>query len=964
MKNNVIALLLSAAVLSAAVPAASVKYATVSAEDAPTITDEDISGYSAGAQFAFPSQMRGAEVTPSIDYVRPKPNGTGYTEEEVYRELNDMFDRAAVLSVNSLIINTSYGGNVFFGDAASDSESIVQYTSESAFQRGFYVYLKFDIGAAMSSFGDIPLNDRLRRLSDTVKDMTANYSADGIIFCGTEWDNSPETFALYMKNGSGAGYENWLSEMNSYIFRTVSTAVHNTSSTVSVGIDVSGQVDYEYITGYSDVNSYISGGLTDFIYLETDETVQLSTDSFGQTAAGWDRAAERCSQKLIISHANDYICTSRDGWDSPDELVRQVIESEKFTACGGSVFRSLNALEQDRNGSTAALLKHYNKELTEEGLGSQLNITLPTSREFRTEDTSVIFSGTFDPNFDVYFCGEPIELNESGRFYINAELNIGENQFTFEHKGRKTVYNIVRTMRVLKTAEPREDTMYVDGGTEISFSAVAYKGSSVLAYVNGEKIFLRQAEGVSDTIDPNSSYASYTGSYIVPEGSTGGITDLGNVKIYAAYPIGNDKILECITGSRIYINEKYVPPETDDMTSAVQVNGAASGQFITVNSDNTMCWSSTNTLTVPEPDCTRLAAGTCDYALKTVTYGGTAYYQTLSGRRIRTSDASPMSGGFTFGGSVDIENISVSGGDTDMIFKLPNNTPFSVVYDGVNYADGANGGFYIKKFSSGSISLIFDYISDIPSGSITFPSGSEFTSGSWSMFTENGVSKAKLTLELAQSGRYGGVKAHFAESGRLVISFNGIPSSLDGMTIVIDPGHGYVGGGKFDPGAVRYIQEQEANLAIAKLVEQKLTAKGVNAVRFKTESQDYVTSQRSDLARQYSPDLFVAVHCNSGGESSTGAEAYYFTPFSQPLADAVSSRLGAALTKVHGSGSYDRGEKYNYFFVTQQQEFPSILIETAFVSNHDEAMALVDPEYQEIFADAIVSGIEDYVTGR
>ena len=107
--------------------------------------------------------------------------------------------------------------------------------------------------------------------------------------------------------------------------------------------------------------------------------------------------------------------------------------------------------------------------------------------------------------------------------------------------------------------------------------------------------------------------------------------------------------------------------------------------------------------------------------------------------------------------------------------------------------------------------------------------------------------------------------------------------------------------------------------------------------------------------------MFIAVHCNSAGEKATGAEAYYFTPFSEPLAKYVSAEMGSYLyNNVDGGGQGDRGAKYNYFFVTQQQEFPSILVESGFVTNYTEAMALANSKHQKNLAKAIVSGIEKY----
>ena len=123
-----------------------------------------------------------------------------------------------------------------------------------------------------------------------------------------------------------------------------------------------------------------------------------------------------------------------------------------------------------------------------------------------------------------------------------------------------------------------------------------------------------------------------------------------------------------------------------------------------------------------------------------------------------------------------------------------------------------------------------------------------------------------------------------------------------------------------------------------------------------------MTAQRASIARQYNPDLFLAIHCNAAGESARGAEAYYFTPFSQPLADRISARIGSYLGKhVDNAEGMDRGEQYNYFFVTQQQDFPSVLIECAFVTNYTEAMALANPTHQDGIAQAIVDGAADYL---
>lgn len=122
---------------------------------------------------------------------------------------------------------------------------------------------------------------------------------------------------------------------------------------------------------------------------------------------------------------------------------------------------------------------------------------------------------------------------------------------------------------------------------------------------------------------------------------------------------------------------------------------------------------------------------------------------------------------------------------------------------------------------------------------------------------------------------------------------------------------------------------------------------------------------RSTRARRYNPDIYIAVHCNSveDGEGVRGVEAYYFTPFSQPLAALVSKKMASYYqNNVYGDGkNRDRGAKYNYFAVTLEQEFASILVECGFVTDYKEAMALNDSATQSGLANAMVEAISEYL---
>ena len=98
--------------------------------------------------------------------------------------------------------------------------------------------------------------------------------------------------------------------------------------------------------------------------------------------------------------------------------------------------------------------------------------------------------GTFDSNFDVYIDNEKIEL-ETGDFYITKNLEIGNNTFKITHKDKSVTYKIKRAVKVLKSMNP-SSAASVEGGTKMTVSATAYKGSTVKATFNGQTITLKK----------------------------------------------------------------------------------------------------------------------------------------------------------------------------------------------------------------------------------------------------------------------------------------------------------------------------------------------------------------------------------------------------------------------------------------------------------------------------------------
>jgi N-acetylmuramoyl-L-alanine amidase len=1003
-----LSVLLSVGVLPA-VPAIAEETApeeyTVIAPQAPINRAEDLPAYvpeEPSYMYSFPDYMKGVFVVPGVDFLLTGEEDAPLSDEEISANVETLLDRVSERGLNTLIVETS-AEEIFYSTDTNDTvnKSVLEYIISPAKARGMVVYLNFQIDTLMSSLSGLTIENRINKFAIDIRNFTVNYPCDGVIFDGYYAAKDSVSLSDYLAGGSGIGFDNYLLDNNSYIFSLAAAAVHKTDNTIPVGIaledvwenyeesadsgdtessedsgdsdnsESSGDsensgdsdnsaenvipgsetsADFEALSnGYADTLSYIQNGFADFMLVKTDGAIGDSSKPFKAVTSWWGDVAKTAEIPMYVAHANDKICSDNEGWSSPDELVKQVIAAEELESCKGSAFASLYHLEDNELGSTTALDMHYSDSLDVDGLDSELEMTLPTSTNFKTEEPYAIFAGSFDPNFPVYYQGNQIVLNEAGRFYFRIDLEVGVNIFKFQSKAKVITYTITRTVNVLKSMSPAQGPLYLDGETTLSIDAIGYKGSKISASVNGKNIELTETDGQTEGLDPNSSYAKFQGYYTVPKGKIGEEIDLGNVEIYGSYTSPNGtKFTAGLTGAQIIIN---AVPE------AAQ---AFDGSLLRVKSDNTMTYRASTTSTNPTPDATRLPAGTLDYYVKTVPLDGVEYYVTNSGRRIKAAAVDVLPNEPLGANPLSINSAGTRGTDTFITLSLSRAIPYNVSYNGAEYVNGDNGSYYVKNFRASSVSVIFDYVTSVSAGDINFPETSEFTVGKFDTYESAGLKKTRLTLYLREGGVYCGISGRFDQNGNLTLEFNGSENSISGATIVIDPGHGYTEADAFDPGAVGHIKEQTANLAIAKYLEAYLKDAGANVIRLKTESERYVTKERAAIAREYDPDIFISVHCNSAGSSAFGTEAYYFTPFSEPLARYVSANIAGVLDDVNGGGNNDRGAKYNYFYVTQQQEFPSILVETAFVTNYSEAMALADDGYQKRFAKAIMNGVKQY----
>lgn len=184
-------------------------------------------------------------------------------------------------------------------------------------------------------------------------------------------------------------------------------------------------------------------------------------------------------------------------------------------------------------------------------------------------------------------------------------------------------------------------------------------------------------------------------------------------------------------------------------------------------------------------------------------------------------------------------------------------------------------------------------------------------------------------------------------------------------TIVIDPGHG-----GSDPGCVNRAlgtKEADVTLKISLHLAEILREQGWNVVLTRETDRDvtYAGSPdrmeleaRADVANNIGADLFMSVHCNASVSSASyGSSIHWWKAEDYAFAQALEPVLG------HAIGLGQKGLIRDRFVVLRHSQMPSVLVETAFLSNPREGAKLSDPAFQKVIAQQLAGGLANYMRG-
>ncbi len=223
------------------------------------------------------------------------------------------------------------------------------------------------------------------------------------------------------------------------------------------------------------------------------------------------------------------------------------------------------------------------------------------------------------------------------------------------------------------------------------------------------------------------------------------------------------------------------------------------------------------------------------------------------------------------------------------------------------------------------------------------------------------------------------------------------------IIVVVDPGHG----GK-DPGAIgsKGQREKDVVLSIAQQLAKRLKReKGFDVKLVRNDDFFVPLRKRVDIARRHKADMFISVHADAAPRlTASGASVYALSEggatsatarfmaqrengadllgattllnlkdkdpmlagvildMSMNATIASSLQLGSSvlgslqsITSLHQKRVEQAG-----FAVLKSPDVPSILVETGFISNAQDAQRLVNARHQQAVADGLFEGLKNY----
>lgn len=173
--------------------------------------------------------------------------------------------------------------------------------------------------------------------------------------------------------------------------------------------------------------------------------------------------------------------------------------------------------------------------------------------------------------------------------------------------------------------------------------------------------------------------------------------------------------------------------------------------------------------------------------------------------------------------------------------------------------------------------------------------------------------------------------------------------------VIIDPGHGDTDSGGI--GATGVL-EKNVVLNVGNKVAALLKKESqIDLIMTRTDDTFIPLDSRVKIAEDANADVFLSIHGNAApNKDASGTETFYAdTKRSKLLSDIIQKHVLAA------TGFKDRNSKQANYLVIRKTTMPAALLEIGFLTNKTEESIMVQDDFQNKVAQAIVAGLKEYL---
>lgn len=939
--------------------------------------------------------MKAVRMTPGVDYY----TDAGDTPQDVRAQIDKALASCEEWGFNAVLADMDYQGDALYPSEVYDRLPLAAeaggmdpfaYLLEQARKMDMKVYAVLDLRIGQENGWDPATPAGRTGLRRAVDEAVAAYDVDGYFITGYAYPQGAD-IALQdcLTQAAGQGLVSFLrQQIDESVSWAVTAVLKEGGKSVgllaspvwaSTGVSEDGAgvsaAYQDYASGYADTRRWVQEGWFDGVMVDNAGALEDEDIPFLTVLDWWDELCGAQGLPLYVLHAAEKTGGKEEGWTSPAQLPRQYLACEQAGAWAGSVFGPVSALQKNTGKSTDVLLGAMEGTVQEEYLEDKLKVTSPEQEQTTTLESRLTLQGTADPNFPLTINGQEVEISDHGYFAKDVTLEVGENTYTFQHKGETRTYTVTYDIQVLKSVAPVRD-LTLDGGTAITVSAIARKGSTVSASIGGTTVEMSPAPlEIENGSEDLSDYENYSGTYVLPAGIEGRVQSLGTVVVRGEY----QGLTKTMQGGKLYV-AALIPPisQLPDNGSSGTLNDSsildpskggavlAEGTILAVTAEYAETFRGSTVEDYSRPTNAYLPKGTTDVLVRQVYDSASEhyYYQLGSGRRVYVDDAkiyrsqgtltaNTLSGGQV---TVDSEATAFTFGS---VWKIPYNIQLlPQQYANINTTSQPSYDVSATGQTTEYVDVTFYYTDGVPAA----PDVSTSPLFERAVWIKGEDHQYTLRLYLTRTAQFYGYSVHWESGGRVCMSFKHAPAVSDsatplkGVRILIDAGHG----GDSVGTAAGSLPEKTLTLQYATTLRQKLEALGASVFMTRTGDTNPTTDARMDAGRNNGTDLIISIHMDGSTSSATsGCSIHYFNEYSYLPAKTVVDKM-REVEKSFGIGSRSNVCIWNPFFITRVSDAPSMLIECGFMSNPQNLEQLISSGYRSLLTQAIADGVVEY----